>query len=146
MGEDVGWGELLLEQRMLYRHKRSEGRFDYPLDIALTEFHLVLLYSNRIVALSLLDQSLTFEEYFTSVGVFYFQFTPVGLPVSCLCFSGAWANSWNDQRYVLAILDLNSRKTPRYHRPLIAVHMGLLRFVAIQVSAIRGNQVIGEEI
>ncbi|KAI0271348.1 Pep3/Vps18/deep orange family-domain-containing protein [Gloeopeniophorella convolvens] len=35
---------------------------DFPVSVALTEFHLVLLYSDRIAAISLLDENLTYEE------------------------------------------------------------------------------------
>ncbi|KAI1713361.1 pep3/Vps18/deep orange family domain-containing protein [Ditylenchus destructor] len=53
--------DMLIEEAYI-KHKRVEGRFDYPLDIALTEYHLVLLYTTRIVAMSLLDQKIAFEE------------------------------------------------------------------------------------
>ena len=38
---------------------------DYPLDICLTEFHLLLLYTNRLAAISLLDRTLAFEDFYT---------------------------------------------------------------------------------
>nr|CAD2151601.1 unnamed protein product [Meloidogyne enterolobii] len=48
-------------------HRRSEGRLDYPLDICLTEFHLLLLYTSRIVAISLFDRTLAFEDFFIGI-------------------------------------------------------------------------------
>uniref|UniRef100_A0A914ECY7 Vacuolar protein sorting-associated protein 18 homolog n=1 Tax=Acrobeloides nanus TaxID=290746 RepID=A0A914ECY7_9BILA len=53
--------EMIVEEAHI-KHKRVEGRFDYPLDIALTEYHILLLYTDRIVALSLLNQRLAFED------------------------------------------------------------------------------------
>ncbi|CAK5115776.1 unnamed protein product [Meloidogyne enterolobii] len=50
-------------------HRRSEGRLDYPLDICLTEFHLLLLYTSRIVAISLFDRTLAFEDFFIVCGI-----------------------------------------------------------------------------
>jgi len=35
---------------------------EFPISMTLTEFHLVILYSDRIAAISLLDESLVHEE------------------------------------------------------------------------------------
>lgn len=45
----------------------TEGRFDYPLDIALTEFHVLQLYTNRFTAYSTLDKSMVYEDFFHKV-------------------------------------------------------------------------------
>jgi vacuolar protein sorting-associated protein 18 len=41
-------------------HEPSQPEF--PISMSLTEFHLVLLYSDRIAAISLLNESLVHEE------------------------------------------------------------------------------------
>lgn len=39
------------------------GNFlEMPLDISITEYHLLALYNKRLVAYSLLNQSIAFEE------------------------------------------------------------------------------------
>ncbi|KAF7637076.1 Pep3_Vps18 domain-containing protein [Meloidogyne graminicola] len=62
-GEKFDWCERLCIEINI-NHRRSEGRLDYPLDICLTEFHLLLLYTSRIVAISLFDRTLAFEDFF----------------------------------------------------------------------------------
>lgn len=42
-----------------------EGRFDFPLDVVLTEHHLLVLYSGRVAVVSLLNQTVAFEENFS---------------------------------------------------------------------------------
>ncbi|CAK5109451.1 unnamed protein product [Meloidogyne enterolobii] len=61
------YGLLIFEKNFFSSHRRSEGRLDYPLDICLTEFHLLLLYTSRIVAISLFDKTLAFEDFFIGI-------------------------------------------------------------------------------
>uniref|UniRef100_A0A183BVJ8 Vacuolar protein sorting-associated protein 18 homolog n=1 Tax=Globodera pallida TaxID=36090 RepID=A0A183BVJ8_GLOPA len=49
------------------KHRLSEGRVDYPLDIVLTEYHFLRLFSSRLSAISLLDESNAFEDIFMGV-------------------------------------------------------------------------------
>uniref|UniRef100_A0A9J2Q1C6 Vacuolar protein sorting-associated protein 18 homolog n=1 Tax=Ascaris lumbricoides TaxID=6252 RepID=A0A9J2Q1C6_ASCLU len=44
------------------QHRLVDGRHDYPLDIAITEYHLLLLYSDRLEAVSLLNQKCMFQD------------------------------------------------------------------------------------
>uniref|UniRef100_A0A915B1U8 Vacuolar protein sorting-associated protein 18 homolog n=1 Tax=Parascaris univalens TaxID=6257 RepID=A0A915B1U8_PARUN len=44
------------------QHRLVDGRHDYPLDIALTEYHLLLLYSDRLEAVSLLNRKCMFQD------------------------------------------------------------------------------------
>uniref|UniRef100_A0A0N5ALM7 Vacuolar protein sorting-associated protein 18 homolog n=1 Tax=Syphacia muris TaxID=451379 RepID=A0A0N5ALM7_9BILA len=44
------------------QHRLVNGRHDYPLDIAITEYHVLLLYSDRLEAVSLLNQKRVYEE------------------------------------------------------------------------------------
>jgi vacuolar protein sorting-associated protein 18 len=41
----------------------------FPVSMALTEFHIVLLYSDRIAAMSLLNESLVYEEVLPLVSI-----------------------------------------------------------------------------
>src|ERR1700735_1553644 len=41
----------------------------YPISMALTEFHLVLLYSDRIAAISVLNENLVYEEVLPLVSI-----------------------------------------------------------------------------
>lgn len=45
-----------------FRHQLIDGRYSYPLDVALTEYNVLLLYSNHIEAVSLLNQKLMFDD------------------------------------------------------------------------------------
>ncbi|VDK72328.1 unnamed protein product [Onchocerca ochengi] len=45
-----------------FRHQLVDGRYNYPLDVALTEYNVLLLYSNHIEAVSLLNQKLMFDD------------------------------------------------------------------------------------
>ncbi|KAL3097527.1 hypothetical protein niasHS_003975 [Heterodera schachtii] len=49
------------------KHRLSEGRLDYPLDIVLTEHHFLRLFSSRLNAISLLDETTTFEDIFMGI-------------------------------------------------------------------------------
>ncbi|VDD93561.1 unnamed protein product [Enterobius vermicularis] len=44
------------------QHRLVNGRYDNPLDIAVTEYHVLLLYSDRLEAVSLLNQKCVYEE------------------------------------------------------------------------------------
>ncbi|KHN82365.1 Vacuolar protein sorting-associated protein 18 -like protein [Toxocara canis] len=44
------------------QHRLVDGRYDYPLDSALTEYHVLLLYSDRLEAVSLLNQKCMFQD------------------------------------------------------------------------------------
>ncbi|VDN01709.1 unnamed protein product [Thelazia callipaeda] len=44
------------------QHHLVDGRYSYPLDVALTEYNVLLLYTNHIEAISLLNQKRTFED------------------------------------------------------------------------------------
>ncbi|VDN58163.1 unnamed protein product [Dracunculus medinensis] len=50
------------------KHKLVNGRYDFPLDVALTEYHALFLYSNRLEAISILNQQCTFEDFMTNSG------------------------------------------------------------------------------
>ncbi|VDM28934.1 unnamed protein product [Toxocara canis] len=50
------------EASPLGRHRLVDGRYDYPLDSALTEYHVLLLYSDRLEAVSLLNQKCMFQD------------------------------------------------------------------------------------
>lgn len=52
----------------------TEGRFDYPLDIALTEFHVLQLYTNRFTAYSTLDKSMVYEDFFHKVFLHFYLY------------------------------------------------------------------------
>lgn len=41
---------------------QASGSLDIPLSMALTEFHFVLLYRDRVVSLSSLNEQMTYEE------------------------------------------------------------------------------------
>ncbi|EJW80559.1 hypothetical protein WUBG_08532, partial [Wuchereria bancrofti] len=45
-------------------HQLMDGRYSYPLDVALTEYNVLLLYSNHIEAVSLLNKRLIFDDTF----------------------------------------------------------------------------------
>uniref|UniRef100_A0A914RSU0 Vacuolar protein sorting-associated protein 18 homolog n=1 Tax=Parascaris equorum TaxID=6256 RepID=A0A914RSU0_PAREQ len=51
------------------QHRLVDGRHDYPLDIALTEYHLLLLYSDRLEAVSLLNRKCMFQDARTTVSM-----------------------------------------------------------------------------
>lgn len=44
-----------------------DGRHSYPLDVALTEYNVLLLYSSHIEAVSLLNQKRMFEDIIGTV-------------------------------------------------------------------------------
>ena len=58
---------------IIFSHRQSEGRLDFPLDICLTEYHILLLYTNGIAAISLFEhdrksetkQTPAFKDFFT---------------------------------------------------------------------------------
>ncbi|KAH7710425.1 Protein VPS-18, partial [Aphelenchoides avenae] len=60
----AGKGTEMLAEEAQLEHKRVEGRFDYPLDVAMTEYHLLMLHSDRFVAVSRLNQKTAFEDNF----------------------------------------------------------------------------------
>lgn len=41
-----------------------EGVYTYPIDIALSEYHVLVLYSDRFKAISLLDEKIAYEDKF----------------------------------------------------------------------------------
>jgi hypothetical protein len=43
----------------------------FPISMALTEFHLVLLYSDRIAAISILNEDLAYEEVLPLVSILF---------------------------------------------------------------------------
>ncbi|VDK63992.1 unnamed protein product, partial [Anisakis simplex] len=43
-------------------HRLVNGRYDYPLDIALTDYHLVIIFGDRFEAISILNQKCTFND------------------------------------------------------------------------------------
>lgn len=43
-----------------------------PLNFVLTEFHVLLLYPNKVVGLSILNQSMVFEDLYNEVGLMQF--------------------------------------------------------------------------
>jgi hypothetical protein len=57
--------DIVTEEAQL-KHKRVEGRFDFPLDMALTEYHLVLLHNDRFIAISRINQKTAFEDNFSA--------------------------------------------------------------------------------
>lgn len=46
-----------------------DGRYSYPLDVALTEYNVLLLYSNHLEAISLLNQKLMFDDTIGTVSL-----------------------------------------------------------------------------
>lgn len=46
------------------RHEMSEGKFNYPIDVALSEYHAFLVYPDKFVAMSLLEEKVAFEDVF----------------------------------------------------------------------------------
>lgn len=52
------------KNKYFYRYKQFNNCLEIPIDICLTEFHLLVLYKKRLVAYSLLNQSIAFEENF----------------------------------------------------------------------------------
>ncbi|MCP9261916.1 BMA-VPS-18 [Dirofilaria immitis] len=53
--------DMLVEDAHI-QHQLIDGRYNYPLDVALTEYNVLLLYSNHIEAISLLSQKLVFHD------------------------------------------------------------------------------------
>ncbi|KAM3719172.1 Vacuolar protein sorting-associated protein [Dirofilaria immitis] len=53
--------DMLVEDAHI-QHQLIDGRYNYPLDVALTEYNVLLLYSNHIEAISLLNQKLVFHD------------------------------------------------------------------------------------
>uniref|UniRef100_A0A915PH72 Vacuolar protein sorting-associated protein 18 homolog n=1 Tax=Setaria digitata TaxID=48799 RepID=A0A915PH72_9BILA len=53
--------DMIIEEAHI-PHRLVDGRYSYPLDVALTEYNVLLLYSNHIEAVSLLNQKLTFDD------------------------------------------------------------------------------------
>ncbi|VDO39217.1 unnamed protein product [Onchocerca flexuosa] len=53
--------DMIVEEAHV-QHQLMDGRYNYPLDVALTEYHVLLLYSNHIEAVSLLNQKLMFDD------------------------------------------------------------------------------------
>ncbi|EFO24069.1 hypothetical protein LOAG_04416 [Loa loa] len=53
--------DMIVEESHI-QHQLMDGRYSYPLDVALTEYNVLLLYSNHIEAISLLNQKLTFDD------------------------------------------------------------------------------------
>jgi hypothetical protein len=47
------------------------GRPDFPLGIALTEFHMLLLYRDRLVAISTLNEQVMYEDCLGQVGALF---------------------------------------------------------------------------
>lgn len=41
----------------------ESSQLDFPISMVLTEFHLVLLYNDRIAAISILNEGLAYEEF-----------------------------------------------------------------------------------
>ncbi|VBB26041.1 unnamed protein product [Acanthocheilonema viteae] len=53
--------DMIIEETHV-QHQLMDGRYSYPLDIALTEYNVLLLYSTHIEAISLLNQKLMFDD------------------------------------------------------------------------------------
>uniref|UniRef100_A0A8R1TK58 Vacuolar protein sorting-associated protein 18 homolog n=1 Tax=Onchocerca volvulus TaxID=6282 RepID=A0A8R1TK58_ONCVO len=53
--------DMIVEEAHI-QHQLVDGRYNYPLDVALTEYNVLLLYSNHIEAVSLLNQKLMFDD------------------------------------------------------------------------------------
>ncbi|VDK67499.1 unnamed protein product [Litomosoides sigmodontis] len=53
--------DMIVEEAHM-QHQLIDGRYSYPLDVALTEYNVLLLYSNHIEAVSLLNQKLMFND------------------------------------------------------------------------------------
>lgn len=49
------------------------GASNVPLSIALTEFHFIMLYRDRVVGVSTLNEQLTYEDILPLVGVMNFR-------------------------------------------------------------------------
>ncbi|KAK0411582.1 hypothetical protein QR680_005727 [Steinernema hermaphroditum] len=56
----------IVKEEVTVPHKMIDGKLDLPMDIALTEHHALLLYPDRFVALSLLNQKVMHEELLTN--------------------------------------------------------------------------------
>uniref|UniRef100_A0A1I8AWU2 Vacuolar protein sorting-associated protein 18 homolog n=1 Tax=Steinernema glaseri TaxID=37863 RepID=A0A1I8AWU2_9BILA len=56
----------IVHEEVSVPHKMIDGRLDLPMDVALTEHHALLLYPDRFVALSLLNQKVMHEELLTN--------------------------------------------------------------------------------
>ncbi len=55
----------LLEVRFRLKissHPEVNGRPDLPIDIALTEFHVLILFRDRLTAVSTLNEKVTYED------------------------------------------------------------------------------------
>uniref|UniRef100_A0A0R3RHG7 Vacuolar protein sorting-associated protein 18 homolog n=1 Tax=Elaeophora elaphi TaxID=1147741 RepID=A0A0R3RHG7_9BILA len=61
--------DMIVEEAHI-QHQLMDGRYSYPLDVALTEYNVLLLYSNHIEAISLLNQKLMFDD---TIGTDYGQ-------------------------------------------------------------------------
>ncbi|KAH7703235.1 Protein VPS-18 [Aphelenchoides avenae] len=60
----AGRGTEMLVEEAPRKHKCVRGPYDYPLDIAMTEYHLLMLHSDRFIAVSRLNQKTLFEDDF----------------------------------------------------------------------------------
>lgn len=57
-------GAEILQEDWFRKHRMSEGRYEYPLGVALSEFHVFLAFENKFQAISILDQKLAFEDLY----------------------------------------------------------------------------------
>lgn len=53
--------DMIVEEAHI-QHQLMDGRYSYPLDVALTEYNVLLLYSNHIEAVSLLNKRPIFDD------------------------------------------------------------------------------------
>ncbi|CAD5212799.1 unnamed protein product [Bursaphelenchus okinawaensis] len=55
----------IINEDWFRKHDLCEGRYNYPLNVALSEYHIFLVYANKFLAMSILDQKIAFEDVFT---------------------------------------------------------------------------------
>ncbi|CAD5217958.1 unnamed protein product [Bursaphelenchus xylophilus] len=54
----------IINEDWFRKHDLSEGKYNYPLSVALSEYHIFMIYQEKFVAISILDQKVAFEDVF----------------------------------------------------------------------------------